>query len=183
MNEAPRKNEHRSTKPGSRRPIACALILAAATVLWLVATASASEHESVRLFGLWRTRHVLVGCLGAWLTLISASFFSRKALFRALFGTILAISAWLGLEAVGLVGLVDYRTAFRVETGPNVLGKKAAPNIDVAGRVVVQNLGPHNRPPASLPSAPPLPPPRRHDSMVLLSWPSPISQFLQSALV
>ena len=121
MNEAPRKNEHRSAKPGSRRPIACALILAAATVVWLVATASASEHESVRFFGLWRTRHVLVGCLGAWLTLVSASTLSRKVLFRVLFGTMLAISAWLLLEAVGLVGLVDYRTAFHPTTGPNVL--------------------------------------------------------------
>lgn len=127
------RNEHRHTKPGSRRLIACALILAAATVVWLVATASASEHESVRLFGLWRTRHVLVGCLGAWLTLISASALSRKALFRVLFGTMLAISTWLLLEAVGLVGLVDYRTALHPETGPNVLGKNASPNIDVAG--------------------------------------------------
>ncbi len=133
MNEIPRENEHRSNKAGSRRPIACTLILAAATVVWLVATASASEHESVRFFGLWQTRHVLVGCLGAWLTLISASALSRKVLFGVLFGTMLSISTWLLLEAVGLVGLVDYRTAFRPESGPNVLGKKAAPNIDVTG--------------------------------------------------
>lgn len=117
-----------------RRWIWAAIALGTLTCVWLVMTASTSEDGTSRFFGLWRTRHVLVGCLAAWLTLAAASaLVSRKMLASMLLGTMLAVATWLLLEVAGFVGLVDYPVALGLKWRVDDLGTNPAPNVYITG--------------------------------------------------
>ncbi|MBI1374926.1 MAG: hypothetical protein GC159_19585 [Phycisphaera sp.] len=114
----------------SRHALLFAIGLVGLTIFWLVLTAT-NDDSDWQFFGFWRVRHILVAAMGLWVSVaLYCVDFSRRALFRYLFATILAVCAWGLVELVGIVGIVDYGRIFEPH---EALGQKAIPNLNVSG--------------------------------------------------
>jgi len=117
-----------------RRPalgLAAALVLAGAAA-WLFATKDASATQRL-LFGRWHARDALIAAALAWTAALLCAEALSRSLFLKVAGATLIAALSLGLiEAIGLLGIVNYARVFGMDSG-EVLGSKPLPNADVSG--------------------------------------------------
>ncbi|MBK7875224.1 MAG: hypothetical protein IPJ77_05665 [Planctomycetes bacterium] len=118
-----------------RRALVAALVLVVLAVAYLAVSAGPPpmDGHGRQLFGLWRTRHVVVALALAWgsIALVVWSFGPRaRARFVAL--NVSFAGFWLLLEAVGLAGVVSYPKLLG-GVAHEQLGTRPQPNVDVQG--------------------------------------------------
>lgn len=109
-----------------------ALALCATAALVLVASAEDASSQGRRLFGLWRTRHVVSALSLIALALVFASAaVSRGALFGALAALMSLAATTVALELAGISGIVSWPSVF----GPreSSIGTKPEPMMRVSG--------------------------------------------------
>ncbi len=113
--------------------LALAVLAVATAGLWFWAEPSRDVDGGRRLFGLWRTRHLLLALAALWIASVSlAAARSDRALRRAVIVSATLAAAWAALELVGLLGLVSYSQLNRGQAQEQ-RGVRAVPHLDESG--------------------------------------------------
>ncbi|MDP6057689.1 MAG: hypothetical protein QGH33_02300 [Pirellulaceae bacterium] len=109
-------------------------LLTLATCAWFAVSVAQPFGEERLVFGLWRTWSFAIGVLLCWLTACAASvLISRRALFRAIFASVLLAITWTLAEAIGLLGWVPYKDLIQAPWRP-LLAVDLTPMLDIRGQ-------------------------------------------------